>query len=186
MRSARNRRERRADRAQGLWVPLRRATLIPLSEHQVDEQVRHACLMAPGLDPEEVKRLVGEIAQESAEVWKNDRYQVHVIPWPALKINGRSHPIVQLSIRRLDRGPARDWRDFQTIKNELLGSDVEAIELYPAESRLIDTANQFHLWCVIDPLFRFPFGYTGRMVTSENIGGAVQRPRPQTIAAGDG
>lgn len=66
---------------------------------------------------------------------------------------------------------------MQRIKNQLAGAECEAIELYPAESRLVDSANQFHLWCLDDPTVRFPFGYdAGRVVTGESGGGAVQRP----------
>jgi hypothetical protein len=35
-----------------------------------------------------------------------------------------------------------DWRDLQRIKNQLVGPECEAVELYPAESRKVDTANQ--------------------------------------------
>ena len=52
-----------------------------------------------------------------------------------------------LSIKRRDKKAIHDWRHFQLIKNELVGEEVEAIEMYPAESRLHDTANQFHLFC---------------------------------------
>lgn len=57
--------------------------------------------------------------------------------------------------------------------NELVGEEVEAVELYPAESRLVDGSNQFHLWCVIG--FRFPFGFEERLV-SEDTPGVTQRP----------
>ena len=40
----------------------------------------------------------------------------------------------------------QDWRHFQQIKNELAGPEREAVELYPAESRKIDTSNKWHLW----------------------------------------
>lgn len=46
--------------------------------------------------------------------------------------------------------------DAQRIKNELLGDEYEACELYPAESRLVDGANQFHLWAING---QFPFGF---------------------------
>ena len=87
--------------------------------------------------------------------------------------NGSTH----LSIRRLDRKPCRDWRDFQQIKNELCGEEREALELYPRESRLVDTANQFHLW-VQKKGFVIPVGYNmGRHVTDDlKIPCAVQRP----------
>lgn len=86
-------------------------------------------------------------------IWLNDVYQVH---------RKEMEDVVWLSIRRLDRQPCRDWRDLQAIKNQLVGPECEGCELYPAESRLVDSANQFHLWVVKDPEFRFPFGFAGR------------------------
>ena len=52
-----------------------------------------------------------------------------------------------LSIKRLDREPINDWRAMQKIKNAIVGKEWEAVEIYPAESRLVDTANQYHLFC---------------------------------------
>jgi len=158
---------------------MRRATLDPRTPAQIENMVAHCRQVAPDLDDAQIRGMIARSAQKASEVWKNDRYQAHVIRWPPLTLNGRNTPIVQLSIRRLDRGAARDWRDFQRIKNQLVGPECEAIELYPAESRLVDTANQFHLWCILDPLFRFPFGYTDRSVHAESGAGAVQRPREE-------
>ena len=81
-----------------------------------------------------------------------------------------------LSIRRDDREPVSDWRDKQAIKNQLVGPECEGLELYPAESRLVDTANQYHLWVVCDPTSRIPFGWTERVTLNESIGGSIQRP----------
>ena len=93
--------------------------------------------------------------------WKNSRYEVWVYEFkpedPALP------PVVQLSVKRLDRAPVRRWRDLQRVKNEVAGPEVEACEIFPAESRLVDTSNQFHLWC-LPPGVRFPFGYRERLV----------------------
>ena len=52
-----------------------------------------------------------------------------------------------LSIKRRDQEPFHDWRAMQSIKNAICGPEWEAIEIYPAESRLVDTANQYHLFC---------------------------------------
>lgn len=85
-----------------------------------------------------------------------------------------------LSIRRNDRGAARDWRDFQRIKNELVGEETEAVEIFPAESRLVDESNQYHLWCF--PAYRLPFGFDVRSVLDAKdgtLGGATQRPFDQ-------
>lgn len=64
---------------------------------------------------------------------------------------------IWLNIRRRDgRVIFRDWRHFQRIKNEILGPECEAVELYPAESRLVDTSNKYVLVGNIDPAYRFP------------------------------
>jgi len=87
----------------------------------------------------------------SPEVWLNDLYVVGV----ERRENGS---VSVLSIRRKDRGWARDWRHFQRIKNDIAGPETEAVELYPAESRLMDTANQFWLWCA-EPGETFSIGF---------------------------
>lgn len=83
-----------------------------------------------------------------------------------------------LSIKRRDRQPLDQdrWRTLQIIKNTLVGSEHEAVELYPAESRLVDTANQWHLFVLKDARIRFPFGFQTRLVTGSSGHGAVQRP----------
>lgn len=84
--------------------------------------------------------------------------------------------VVHLSIRRNDRTTAKDWRDFQRIKNELCGPEWEGLELYPAESRLVDSANQYHLW-VLDR--KIEVGYSTRLVSDEvTLPGAQQRKLP--------
>lgn len=98
------------------------------------------------------------------EMYTNSRY--HVI------VRQRETPlgdITHLSIRRNDRGVHKDWRDFQRIKNELCGPDREAVEMYPAETRLVDTSNQYHLWVLPEGMF-FPFGFMERLVTEEERG----------------
>lgn len=68
-----------------------------------------------------------------------------------------------LSLRRNDRKAMQDWRHLQAIKNELCGEEREAVQIYPAESRLIDESNQIHLW-VYPQGARLPFGYAHRSV----------------------
>jgi hypothetical protein len=113
--------------------------------------------------------------RDGRTLWKNDVYTV--IRLEAASTTGETDPAVYLSIRRNDRRPARDWRDFQRIKNQLAGPEYEGIELYPAESRLIDSANQYHLWCFP---FQMPFGYNERDVQTQAVAdaeapGSVQR-----------
>jgi hypothetical protein len=63
-----------------------------------------------------------------------------------------------LWIRRHDGQPVRSWTDCQRIKREVLltGAERAAVEVYPPESELVDSANMYHLWVL--PLgFRLPF-----------------------------
>lgn len=52
-----------------------------------------------------------------------------------------------LGIRRHDQEPVCPWKHKQIIKNELLGDEVYAIEIFPPESELVDAANMYWLWC---------------------------------------
>jgi hypothetical protein len=120
----------------------------------------------PDAKEEDLQEQARRLAND--EVWMNDLYQVNV--------DRSEHPMIHLSIKRIDKKPLRDWRHFQQIKNELVGRECEAVELYPAESRVVDTANQYHLWAIDDPAFRFPCGFSTGLKRSESSGGAVQRP----------
>lgn len=110
------------------------------------------------------------------EYWVNDIYQVQVLRNDNIKM-------AWINIRRRDgQAVLRDWRHFQAIKNQLIGNECEAVELYPAESRKQDTANRYHLYASTDPAFRFPFGEQKRNVRDdENTAapGLRQRPRAQ-------
>lgn len=87
--------------------------------------------------------------------YENDVYRVEI----------RSQaPFLHLCIRRHDGANRTNWREFQQIKNELVGPEHEAIELFPAESRLVDTANEYHLWVHSAPDFRFAVGFGDRVV----------------------
>lgn len=76
-------------------------------------------------------------------VYGNSRYTV-IVRYEESEADGVTG--VHLSIHDHMRTARHDWRDFQRIKNELLGHDWELIEVYPAESRLVDTSNEYHLW----------------------------------------
>jgi len=117
-------------------------------------------------------------------VARNSRYLVmvnHAAPGESNHLNGDPPPnVVHLSIKRHDQEPFQDWRDLQRIKNELVGPENEAVQLYPRESRLVDAANQVHLWVFTSTKISWPIGWvSGRVVTSESMGGATQRPRDE-------
>lgn len=93
------------------------------------------------LTPEEINQYPASTAPE--KVYENSRYQVFQRTTEA----EGAQTVIQLAIRNKDGSARHDWREFQRIKNELLGREAEAVELYPAESRLTDTRNEFHLFC---------------------------------------
>jgi hypothetical protein len=96
--------------------------------------------------------------------------------WPeAAKRIGDS--LIWLSIRRLDRKPIHDWRDLQEIKNLVVGPEHEAMELYPRESRVMDTSNQYHLWVLKDVEDTLPFGWPIGFKSNVESAGSKQRRR---------
>ena len=85
--------------------------------------------------------------------------------------------MIWLSIKRIDKESIHDWRELQQIKNEIVGEKNEAIEIYPSEDRIVDTANQYHLWVFKDPTIKVPVGFfDGRRVSHIPDGITKQRP----------
>lgn len=113
----------------------------------------------------------GMRAVQADDIYINNLYQVNI------KWNFRG--LIHLSVKRRNKSPVMDWRHLQRIKNELLGPETEMVQLFPSESRLVDTANQYHFFALPN-LERFPLGYEdGRLVTDTIKGkgseGAKQR-----------
>ncbi len=109
------------------------------------------------------------------ESYRNSRYQVSVRRYNLPEIGACVH----LSIKLHDKSATHDWRDFQRIKNELLGEEEEAVEIFPAESRLADGANQYHLWSAVGK--HVPFGFEERLVSDVaevTTSGKTSRQRP--------
>lgn len=96
---------------------------------------------------------------ERADCYENNRYAVAVYP----DINGIQCAIIQ-TLPPLR--PIHNWRHLQRIKNELFGPEREAVELYPAESRLVDTTNSYWLW-VMPEGKRIDLGHFGGRKVSE-------------------
>lgn len=119
---------------------------------------------------EAVARATVEAEIRETTIWTNSRYQVL-----RREIDGGA--MIYLSIKRLDQKPIRSWRDLQRIKTELVGAECEGVELFPAESRVTDTANQYHLWVLTDPDARIPLGFATRRNVRDDIdGGEGQAP----------
>lgn len=106
---------------------------------------RTARAAKPGVTDEEIEALYQRALKD--EIWLNNEYQVNINKRPE---HGLPLAVVwHLSIKRLDKRAIHDWRDLQAIKNMLVGPEYEAIELYPASSRTIDSVNQMHLWVLV-------------------------------------
>ena len=121
----------------------------------------------------QAKQMVNECRKQ--EIWINEKYQVNILRGENcdqyIHMEDFKGKCDYLSIKTINKEPIHDWRDLQQIKNELCGKDREALEIYPAESRLVDTANQYHLW-VIPKDAQIPFGFTQReVITKEQEGG---------------
>jgi hypothetical protein len=117
--------------------------------------------------------LVAELAKngmsaDGLEAWGNHLYQCVV----------RNHAdrTMHLSIKRHDRAAVRDWRHLQAIKNDIAGPEREGCELFPAESRLTDSANEYHIW-VLPEGERLPFGWEGRFIMTAEENAAYNAER---------
>jgi hypothetical protein len=60
--------------------------------------------------------------------------------------------IFHISFRNMENSTDISWPHKQQIKNDICGREREAIEIFPAMSRIVDAANQYHLWV-------YPEGY---------------------------
>lgn len=84
----------------------------------------------------------------------NSRYIVNLYQYDTPRVG----IVTQLAIRRVDGGEVQSWDDIQRVKNEVLGTDVEACEIYPAEVRRVASGRRHYLWC-LPAKQAFPFGF---------------------------
>lgn len=104
----------------------------------------------------------------AAQLWVNSRYQV---TWRlrAITVGGREVAVVLLGISNFDQSARHDWREFQRIKNELVGPEWEAVEIHPPESRLVDPSNFYLLWCFEQSLFEVGMNERRVLVPASSI-----------------
>lgn len=77
--------------------------------------------------------------------WRNSKYRVVVD-------DIEDPQYTHVSICRHDGNEGVPWDDMQAIKNQLFGDDAEAVELFPAASRVVNHANVCHLWVKPDAI----------------------------------
>ena len=163
-----------------------KTSVTPASEEKLVREARKIIKSFPHFTLEQA--MMGLRKDVYAEIYVNDIYQVAVyrnedadslVHVPELK--GRC---TWLSIKRRDKRPVNNWQDMQTIKNRLVGVDCDAIQMFPAESRMVNTANQYHL-IVLPPDAIVPFGWGRRHIdTEQRIGkpnGSAQTFRGETL-----
>jgi len=132
----------------------------------------------------EAKRQYQRVADN--EIWVNDKYQVNI----DRSIIDHNIAWIHLSIKTHSKTADHDWREFQQIKDELIGPEYEGIELYPAHSRVVDTANQFHIWVLADPAARIPVGWQDGLIAAQNLTvannetGEVTNDHPRAVRSG--
>ena len=155
------------------WTPLQ---LLPREQTTRRPEVVAETMRHYAIGEDEAKALLEE-EEAKCLFFINNLYQVSMsrtlIDW-----FGAEKDIVQLCIRRRDGAMVWDWRHFQQIKNELCGDEVEALQLFPAESRKVDTSNKWHLWVIADGT-KLPFGWQQRDVQDasvRDVPGLRQRP----------
>lgn len=119
--------------------------------------------------------------RDDLEVYGNEQLTVIV---------RRPDPLcASISYHWRDRAPIRDWRIGQRVKNEVAGPEWEAVELYPAESRLMDEANEYWLWAFHPdhPLYGLvhDLGHQERTVLTQEDLAASEAPESSTRDPGD-
>lgn len=129
------------------------------------------------MDNPQVSNRIAELARETGcstaqmeEIYRSSFERDQHFKGSGYQITVREHPggMTQISVIRDDRRSVT-WREMQDIKNLFIGEESEAVQLQPAESRLVDTAPNFHLW-VLPHNQRFPFGFErGRVVTPNEV-----------------
>jgi hypothetical protein len=69
------------------------------------------------------------------------RYQVQVLealaPWGLAR---------HMKVQRADEKSGISWDDLQRLKDEYMGADVLAVELYPPTNQVVNELNMRHLW----------------------------------------
>jgi hypothetical protein len=120
------------------------------------EPLRPTGLEDPGA-AREMFAAAGLAGQMPDEWWGSTTYSVAV---RRARVNGVRQPrseLLHVTVHRRDRKAIRDWRHMQAIKNDVAGPDRVAVEIYPAERNLVDSANEYHLW-VLPVGVELPFG----------------------------
>jgi hypothetical protein len=147
--------------------------LAPIAPPLGDRADYVAAMMRAGMAQENANYAYDHLVR--CEWFSNDEYRVMMDRAPPHGFAAAQ--VWQLAISRIDKAVIHDWRDLQAIKSMLVGPEFEAIELYPAESRVMDNSNAYHLFVFLDPQgnpTRVPIGRSERKTVQSS---EAQRPR---------
>ncbi len=146
-----------------------KTSVTPRSEEQLIKEAEKVVKAFPHMTIEQAK--MGLHKDIYAEIYVNDIYQVAVYrnedADDLVHVEELKGRCTWLSIKRRDKRPVNNWQDMQTIKNRLVGVNCDAIQMFPAESRMVNTANQYHL-IVLPEGQGLPFGWGKRAVSTED------------------
>lgn len=110
-------------------------------------------------------------ASEVRNVWRNALYVVLIRPFDG----PGGEKMLHLAIRTPSSAEP-PWRDLQRIKNEVCGEPRFAVQIHPAQDRLVDEADMYHLWV-------YPAGYEAGFGLHKLD---RQPAAPDVVAAADG
>jgi hypothetical protein len=149
---------------------------------------KHATLMVAENRPWTPFRRCAEADRGGAQRWENSRYTVALYPPQATDTPTGWPAIVHLSFKHNANVAITDFRDMQRIKSEMVHPEAMAVQVFPAESQLVDMANQYHLWVMVPESWPdvpegfewgsawLPFGFMdGRLVSEKAPPGGRQR-----------
>lgn len=99
------------------------------------------------------ERDTGNTRKRPDQVFMNNLYMVHVFSLP----DAGGEEMALLMVRRHDTKPIpRHWAVMNKIKEDLVGDQL-ALEVYPTQAQLMDSANMYHLWVFLNDM-EIPFG----------------------------
>lgn len=79
--------------------------------------------------------------------WQNGWFAVMARP-----ISTEWGEAIHVMVRNQPNTPVRNWLDLMRIKDELFGSDLTAVEIFPPRTQVVDQANMTHLWVLPEGL----------------------------------
>jgi len=106
--------------------------------------------------PDEL-RVKLQAMRDVARVVRNDFWIVQVCFF-SCALGEMVHLMIR-SVAEAGRGTGLEpsWQDLQRIKNELVGVDAEAVQVYPRQGDVMDQVDMYHLF-VLPPQWSLPFG----------------------------